>query len=92
MTINGETATPKQGRSLYFNILAEAETDLLERSAEIAREQGSVDPTTVRDHYLTPAQRRLYRRVFFRLKFRKILPDDAYTNYSATYDSSLNEF
>lgn len=94
VTIDGEVPTPKQGRSFYYNILADAETDLLEFAAKAAQEQGGVDATSVRDYYLTEERRRHYRRVFFRQRIRQILTDDAFTPYGARkdYDSSLDDF
>lgn len=92
--IDGDPATPKHGRSFYYNILADAETDLLEFAAQVAQEQGAVDATSVRDYYLTPERRRRYRRVFFRQRIRDILPADAYVgNATRTeFDSSINDF
>lgn len=92
--VNGDIATPKHGRSFYYNILADAETDLFEVASEIAKEQGSSDAESVRDHYLTEERRRLYRRIFFRDRIRKVLPDSAYTESGSRrdFDSSLDEF
>lgn len=92
--IDGDPATPKQGRSFYYNIMADAETDLLEFAAQVAQEQGAVDATSVRDYYLTPERRRRYRRVFFRQRIRDILPADAYVGNAARteFDSSINDF
>jgi site-specific recombinase XerC len=94
VTIDGEPATPKHGRSFYYNILADAETDLLEAAGKLAEEQGASDPVSVREFYLTSERRRRYRRVFFRHRIRQILPDDAYAgdNTQTTIDSSLDEF
>jgi integrase len=94
VTIDGEVATPKHGRSFYFGILADAETDLLETATEIAKEQGSEDGETVRDRYLTPEKRRKYRRVFFRQRLRRIFPEDAHGEYRTPIDSeiSIDEF
>jgi integrase len=94
VTVDGEVATPKHGRAFYYNILADAETDLLEMAGKIAEEQGSKDADAVRDFYLSAEQRRKYRRVFFRRRIRQILPDDMYTEYSTNtdFDSSLDDF
>lgn len=92
VTVNGDIATPKNGRSFYFNILGKAETDLLGRIAEFAQEQGSIDPTTIRDSYLTTETRRQYRRIFFENRIRRILPDDAYTDFGTSFDRSLAEY
>ena len=94
VTIDGTVATPKHGRSFYYNILADAETDLLEMAAEIADEQGAKDPSSVRDYYLTPERRQRYRRIFFRRRIREILPEDAYVDSedSTGFDSSLDDF
>ncbi|MFC6721586.1 hypothetical protein [Halobacteriaceae bacterium SHR40] len=94
VTIDGEDATPKHGRSFYYNILTEAETDLLDAAGKLAEEQGASDPKSVRDYYLTPARRRRYRRVFFRHRIRQILPESAYIGDSNTtnIDRSLDEF
>jgi nucleoside-diphosphate-sugar epimerase len=94
VTIEGKPATPKQGRSFYYNILTEAETDLLEMAGEIAKEQGASDPKSVRDYYLTPERRRWYRRVFFRHRIRQVLPEDAYTGYNTnrSFDGSIENF
>ncbi|MFP9191366.1 tyrosine-type recombinase/integrase [Natrialbaceae archaeon A-CW1-1] len=94
VTVDGDYGTPKHGRAFYYNILAEAETDLLDTAGKIAEEQGSSDAATVRDFYLTPEQRRRYRHVFFRKRIRQILPDDAYTEYNTRtdFDSSLDDF
>lgn len=94
VTIDGKAATPKYGRSFYYNVLADAEADLLEMAAEIAEEQGSKDPASVRDYYLTPERRRRYRRIFFRRQIREVLPDDAHgdSGESIGFDSSLDDF
>jgi site-specific recombinase XerD len=94
VTIDGTAATPKHGRSFYYNVLADAETDLLEMAGEIAEEQTSEDPASVRDYYLTPERRRRYRRIFFRLRIREILPDDAYVDSgnNTGSDSTLDDF
>ena len=94
VTIQGEPATPKHGRSFYYNILVDAETDLLEMAGEIAKEQGASDPKSVREYYLTSERRRWYRRVFFRHRIQQILPEDAYTGYntSTSFDSSIEDF
>ncbi|NUC72998.1 hypothetical protein HTZ84_11865 [Haloterrigena sp. SYSU A558-1] len=92
VTVGGDVGTPKHGRAFYYNILAEAETDLLDTAGEIAEEQGSSDAAAVRDFYLTAEQRRQYRRVFFRKRIRQILPDDACTDYQPDFDSSLDDF
>lgn len=94
ITIGDKTPTPKHGRSFYYNILNDAETDLLETAAEIAKEQGASDPSSVRDYYLTPERRRRYRRVFFRHRIQQILPEDAYTGHSTNtnFDSSIDDF
>lgn len=94
VTIDGDVATPKHGRSFYYNILADAETDLLEMAAEIAQEQGAKDPASVRDYYLTPDRRDRYRRVFFRLRMQRVLPDDAFADSSdgIGFDRSLDDF
>lgn len=92
VTIDGDTASPKHGRSFYYNVLAGAETDLLERCVKMAKEQGATDPESVRDYYLTEEQQRRYRRVFFRQRIRQILPDDAYSGSITNYDSSLDDF
>lgn len=94
VTIDDKTATPKHGRSFYYNILAEAETDLLEMAGKIAEEQGATDPKSVRDYYLTKETRRDYTRVFFRNRIRAILPDDAYNGDSSdiSYNTSLDKF
>ena len=92
--IDGKPATPKHGRSFYYNILADAETDLLETAEKLATEQGAKDAKAVRDFYLTPEKRGRYRRVFFRQRVGRILPDDVRTEYSAPtdHDSSLDEY
>lgn len=92
--IEGDVPTPKHGRSFYYNILADAETDLLELAGEIAEEQGSSDAASVRDYYLTEERRREYRRAFFRERIRDILPDAAYTKSFShgDLDSSLDDF
>ena len=94
VTIDGNIATPKHGRSFYYNILAAAETDLLEMAGKIAEEQGASDPASVRDYYLTDENRRRYRRIFFRRRIRQILPDDAYTGYSTdiSFNTSFDDF
>jgi site-specific recombinase XerD len=94
VTVDGEVPTPKHGRAFYYNILAKAETDLLEVAEEIAAEQGSEDAEAVRDFYLTSEQRRQYRQIFFRQHIRQILPDDAHTEYNEDTDSdtSLDNF
>jgi integrase len=94
VTINGAVATPKHGRSVYYNILADAETDLLEMAAEIADEQGAKDPASVRDHYLTTERRRRYRQFFFRRRIREILPENAYidSEESISFDSPIDDF
>jgi len=92
--VDGDVGTPKHGRAFYYNILADAESDLLETAGEIAEEQGANDAEAVRDFYLTPEKRRRYRRTFFRQHIRRILPDDAHTQYSTRtdFDSSLDDF
>jgi len=92
--IDDDLATPKHGRTFYYNILADAETDLLEAAEKIAEEQGAKDARAVRDFYLTAEKRARYRRVFFRQRIRQILPEDARTEYSTQtdHDSSLDEF
>jgi integrase len=94
VTIEGDVATPKHGRSLYYNILADADTDLLETASQLAEEQASEDAETVRDRYLTEERRRKYRRVFFRHRLRRILPDDAHDEYRTVGESdpSIDEF
>lgn len=94
VTVDGDLGTPKHGRAFYYNILAKAETELLEIAGKIAEEQGASDAATVRDAYLTPEQRRRLRRAFFRHEIRDILPDDAYTEYSTRtdFDTSLDDF
>lgn len=94
VTIEGEDPTPKHGRSFYYNILADAETDLLEMAGELAKEQGASDPKSVREYYLTSERRRWYRRVFVRHRIRQILPEDAYTRYSTdtNLDGSIDDF
>jgi len=92
--INNEPATPGHGRTFYYNLLGSAETQLLKDAAEIAEEQGSIDPETVIEHYLTAETKDEYRRVFFRNKIREILPDDAYGFGSDGYpsDTELGDF
>lgn len=92
--VDGNTGTPKHGRAFYYNILADAEADLLETAGEIAGEQGANDAKAVRDFYLTPEKRRRYRRTLFRQRIRRILPEDAHTQYSTRtdLDSSLDDF
>lgn len=92
--VDGDTATPKHGRSFYYNILTDAETDLLETAEEIAKEQGAKDAKAVREFYLTPESRRQYRDVFFRERISRILPEDGQTEYSSGTDSerTLDEF
>ena len=92
--VDGKVATPKHGRAFYYNILADAESDLLETAGEIAEEQGANDAKAVRDFYLTPEKRRRYRRILFRQHIRRILPNDAHTQYSTRtdFDSSLDDF
>jgi len=51
--VDGDVGTPKHGRAFYYNILADAESDLLETAGEIAGEQGANDAKAVRDFYLT---------------------------------------
>ncbi|SEW00708.1 hypothetical protein [Halobacterium jilantaiense] len=94
VTIDGDVATPKHGRSAYYNVLADAETELLEMIAQIAEEQGSKDLKSVRDYYLTEERRDRYRRIFFRHRIRNVLPDDAYADSSdgISFDSSLDDF
>lgn len=94
VTIKGEPATPKHGRSFYYNILADAETELLEMAGEIAKVQGASDPKSVREYYLTSERRRWYRRVFFRHRIRQVLPEDAYTahNTNRSFDGSVEDF
>jgi integrase len=94
ITIDGEVPTPKHGRSFYYNILADAETDLLEMAGELVKEQGASDPKSVREYYLTPERRRWYRHVFFRHRIQQILPEDAYTRYSnsTNFDGSIDDF
>lgn len=92
VTINNKTPTPKHGRSFYYNILADAETELLDMIAQIADEQGSKDIESVHDYYLTEERRDRYRRIFFRHKIRDILPDDAFTDSSDGFDGSLSDF
>jgi integrase len=82
ITVEGETPTPRDGRSHYFNILGKAETTLLERVSEFAPEQGSKDPETIVERYLDEETRRQYRRVFFRWHQRNVLPDDAFNGPS----------
>lgn len=92
--VDGDLATPKHGRSFYYNILTQTETDLLKTAEKIAEEQGATDAEAVRDFYLTSEKRRRYRHVFFRQRIRRILPDDAHTKYSTRtdFDSSLDDF
>jgi len=92
--VDGKVGTPKHGRAFYYNILADAESDLLETAGEIAEEQGANDAKAVRDFYLTPEKRRRYRRILFRQHIRRILPDDAHTQYSTRtdFDSPLDDF
>lgn len=92
--VDGDVATPKHGRAFYYNILTDAESDLLETAGEIAEEQGSNDAKAVRDFYLTPEKRRQYRRIFFWQRIRRILPDDTHTKYCkrTDFDSSLEDF
>ncbi len=92
--VDGNVATPKHGRSFYYNILADAESDLLETAGKIAQEQGANYAKAVRDFYLTPKKRRRYRRIFFRRRIRRILPDDAHTEYSSSTnpDSSFDDY
>lgn len=94
VTIDGDLATPKHGRSFYYNIMADAETDLLEMAANLADEQGAQDPASVRDYYLTPERRDQYRRTFFEQRIKTILPDDAHTDSSeeTTLDSTIDDF
>jgi integrase len=90
--VDGEVATPKQGRSFYYNIFADAETELIEALEDIAAEQGATDFEAIRDHYLSPDTTRRYRRVFFRRKIQQILPDDAHTEYNSHSNSSFEDF
>lgn len=94
VSVDGSEATPKHGRAAYYNILADAESDLLEAAAEFAEDQGSKDAKAVRDYYLTAEKRRRYRHIFFRERIRQILPEDALASYSthATFNRSLDEF
>ena len=94
VTIDGSDAPPKHGRSFYYNIMADAETELLEMAAKIADEQGATDPSSVRDYYLTPERRQRYCRTFFRARIREVLPEDAYKDSgdSAGYDGKLDDF
>ncbi len=94
VTIDSSVATPKHGRSFYYNVMADAETDILEMAARIADEQGAKDPSSVRDYYLTPERRQRYRRIFFRSHIREVLPGEAYedSGYSTGFDSKLNDF
>jgi len=94
VTVDGDLATPKHGRSYYYNVLADAETEILKMAAKIADEQGATDPASVRDYYLTPERRQQFRRIFFRQKVREVLPEDAYleSSDSIAFDSSLDDF
>ncbi|WP_435345735.1 hypothetical protein [Haloarchaeobius sp. HRN-SO-5] len=92
--VDGKAGTPKHGRAFYYNLLTDVESDLLETAGEIAKEQGSNDAKAVRDFYLTSEKRRRYRHILFRQRIRRILPDDAHTQYSTRtdFDSSLDDF
>jgi len=92
--VEEDPATPKHGRSFYYNILTDAQTKLLDDAAEFAEEQGSMDPHSVIEHYLTEERKRRYLRVFFRAKIRSILPDDAHfdNQNDSSYDSSFDDF
>jgi len=92
--VNGDVPTPKLGRAFYYNIQADAESDLLEMAGKIAKEQGAKDAKAVRDAYLSSEKRRRYRRIFFRKYIRQILPEDAQTGYRKRTDSnsSLDDF
>jgi site-specific recombinase XerD len=94
VTIDGDIATPKHGRSFYYNILADAEADLLEMIANLAEEQAAKDVESIRDRYLTPERRDRYRRILFEYRIQNILPDDAYTDSSddTDFDTSLDDF
>jgi hypothetical protein len=94
VTIGGDPATPRHGRSFYYNILTEAQTNLRKDASDVAEEQGSKDPWTVMDHYLKDEVKRRYRRIFFRHYLRRILPDDAYFDNqdSSGYNASFDEF
>ncbi|MFC6875468.1 hypothetical protein [Halobellus marinus] len=80
VTIDGSPASPRNGRSFYYNTLADAETAVLEMAERLAQEQGSIDAEAVRDYYLTDERRRQFRRTFFRERIRKVLPEDAYVS------------
>lgn len=80
VTIDGDPASPGNGRSFYYNVLADAETAVLEMAERLAQEQGSIDAKAVRDYYLTEERRRQYRRTFFRERIRKVLPEDAHVS------------
>jgi hypothetical protein len=58
----------------------------------VAKEQGSADPESVREYYLTEERCRRYRKIFFECRIRDILPDKAYIGDSEGYDLSLDEF
>lgn len=89
LTVEGDTPTPKCGRSFYYNLLNEVEVKMLESAGEIAEEQASEDPKTVLDYYFTEENKREYRRVFFRVKARQILPDNA---NSGSIDTKFSDF
>ena len=93
VTVNGTTATPKVGRSFYYNLLAQAETDLMEAATEIAPAQGSKDPRAILKFYLTEEQREKYRRVIFEYHVKRVLPEDAYDSPEpSSFDRSLDDF
>lgn len=94
VTIEGSAATPKHGRSFYYNIMFDAEADILDVAAQIADVQGAKDPESVRDYYLTDESQQRYARIFFEFRIRNILPDDAYSNSKSDtgFNTSLNDF
>jgi len=92
VTIDGDPGTPKHGRAFYYNILADAETKLMEVAEKIAEEQGGKDAESVLEHYLTEQSRQQYRQVFFRQRIRRILPEDVFSDDTSVHDTSLDDF
>ena len=89
--VDGDVATPKHGRSFYYNIMADAESDLLKMAGEIAKEQGAKDARSVRDFYLSDEKRRRYKQIFFRNRVRQLLTDETYNSIQTDFDSLFDD-
>jgi hypothetical protein len=90
VTVDGEVATPKNGRTYHYNLRAKAESDLLEMAAKLARDQGASDAESVRDYYLTDEQRSRYRRIIVRERLRRAVPELTRSPWDEAGDGSYS--